>query len=143
MRTSISSILVILFGLFFVSCGGSNQPPLDSKGHSPEDVLLSTYKQILKGDYSSAQESFSQAFIEEFVTTKNITFEEYCNPTEGWQEEWLKTKLMGNDYNDDIWRVKIIPDEGKGKHNGPGIVQDLRMTDGEWKIVFWGHYPKS
>ena len=63
--------------------------------------------------------------------------------TEGWQASRLTTGLVGNDYNDDLWRVKIIPDEGKGKNNGPGIVQDLYMIDGVWKIVFWNHYPKS
>jgi len=77
------------------------------------------------------------------MTSKDLSFEEYCAMTEGWQVDWLRTKSMGNEYNDSVWRVKIIPDEGKGPENGPGIVQDLRIIDGEWTIVFWGHYPRS
>ncbi len=50
---------------------------------------------------------------------------------------------MGNDYNDDLWRVKIIPDEGEGAGNRPGIVHDLYRIDGKWEIVFWNHYPKT
>lgn len=105
--------------------------------------MMETYVQILEGKYEEAQNNFSPAFIEEFVTTKDTTFVEYCSMTKGWKVEWLKTKLMGNDYNDDVWRVKIIPDEGKGNMNGPGIVQDFYIIDGAWKIVFWGHYSKS
>ncbi len=98
---------------------------------------------ILKGKYAEAQNNFSPEFIKEFVTTKNTTFVEYASNTNGWKVEWLKTKLVGNKYNDEMWRVKIIPDEGKGNRNGPGIVQDLYLIDGVWKIVFWNHYPKS
>ena len=104
---------------------------------------MDSYVLILERKHAEAEKNFSPAFIEELITSKNTTFVEYCSMTDGWKVEWLKTKLMGNEYNDDVWRVMIIPDEGKGKENRAGIVQDLSMIDDVWKIVFWGHYPKS
>ncbi len=134
------SLLVLFF--FVVGCGATDAPK-DSNGKTPQQVMMETYQLILEGKYEEAEANFSAEFIEEFITTKNTTFVDYSNTTNGWKREWLKTKLIGNDYNDNIWRVKIIPDEGKGKDNGPGIVQDFYLIDGVWKIVFWNHYPKS
>lgn len=119
------------------------EPPLDSNGYTPQQVLLTTYIAIVEGRLDDAKANFSPTFIETMITKNNSTFAEYCKNIEGWQVEWLKTKLMGNDYNDELWRVKVIPDEGKGKENRPGIVQDLALIDGQWKVVFWGNYPKS
>lgn len=119
------------------------EPPLDANGQTPQQVLMETYVQIVEGDYDEAQTHFGAEFLEEFVTGKNKTLAEYSNNTAGWKTEWLKTKLVGNDYNDDMWRVKVIPDEGKGAQNGPGIVHDFYLIDGVWKIVFWNHYPKT
>ena len=120
------------------------EAPKDSKGKSAELVLMDTYKLILQKKYDEAKKNFSPKFIEEFVTTKKTTFEAYASKdTKGWKVEWLKTKVMGNDYNDKMWRVKIIPDQGKGAQNGPGIVHDFYIIDGTWKIVFWNNYPKS
>ena len=87
--------------------------------------------------------NFSDEFIEEFLTSKNVTFEEYCSYAKDWKVEWLRTELIGNDYNKNVWRLKIITNEGKGEHNGAGAVQDLYKINGKWKIVFWGDYPKS
>ena len=127
---------------FLLGCS-VKEPPRDSSGKTPQQVLMDTYVLILEGKYEDAKNNFSPEFIEEFVTKKNITFVEYCGNTKGWKSEWLKTKLVGNDYNDELWRVKIIPDEGKGSENSPGIVQDLYIIDSVWKIAFWNHYPKS
>jgi hypothetical protein len=123
--------------------GCSEKPLVDSRGKTPEQVLMETYDLILEGQYARAQENFSPQFIATLITNNNSTFIDYCANTKGWRSDWMKTKLMGNDYNDDLWRVKLIPDEGKGKHNRPGIVHDLSIVDGKWTIVFWGHYPKS
>lgn len=136
-------LLTMLITTFAIVGCGTAQPPLDSQNRTPEQVMIATYTSILEDHYDEAIRNFSHEFITEFVTSKEISFEEYCQMTAGWQVEWLNTVLVGNDYNDDVWRVKIIPDEGKGKHNGPGVVQDLHIIDGEWKIVFWGHYPRS
>ena len=105
---------------------------------------METYVLILNEKYEEAKNNFSPEFIETIVTKNNPTFVEYARKyTKNWKVEWLKTKLVGNNYNDNVWRVKIIPDEGKGALNGPGIVQDFYIIDGAWKIVFWGDYPES
>lgn len=139
----INKVIFVILTVAMYGCG-SSAPPTDSNAQLPQDIVMETYRLILSGDYAGAQENFSDEYIEEFVTSRNKTFKEYADgPTEGWKPEWLKTKLMGNKYNRDVWRVKIIPDEGKGANNGPGIVHDLHIIDGRWKIVFWGHYPKT
>ena len=123
--------------------GCSEKPPVDAQGKTPQQVLMETYNLILDGQYAQAQQAFSPQFIQALITDNNLTFVDYCGNIKGWQPEWMKTKLMGNDYNDDVWRVKLIPDEGKGKENRPGIVHDMHIVDGKWTIVFWGHYPKT
>ena len=136
-------MLMTLAAAAFLAACGPGEPPLDANGQTPEQVLLETYVQIVEGNFDQARNHFSPQFIDEFVTSKSQTFEQYCSNTAGWKTEWLKTKLVGNDYNDDIWRAKVIPDEGKGAENGPGIVHDFHLIDGVWKIVYWNHYPKS
>ena len=129
---------------FLLTGCGTPDPPTDSAGKGPDEIMLETYQLILAGNFAEAEKSFSPKFLDEFVVSKGKTFDFYCGEyTKGWKPEWLKTQVMGNDYNQDIWRVKIIPDEGKGAENRPGIVQDLILVEGAWQIVFWGHYPKS
>lgn len=129
--------------LFLTACS-TKEPPNDSNGETPSQVLMETYVLILNEKYEEAKNNFSPEFIETIVTKNNATFVEYARKyTKNWKVEWLKTKLVGNNYNDNVWRVKIIPDEGKGALNGPGIVQDFYIIDGAWKIVFWGDYPES
>ncbi len=135
------SLIVVAALALLLGC--SEKPPADSQGRTPQQVLLETYELILDGQYARAQENFSPQFIQTLITNNNSTFVDYCGNIKGWRSDWLKTKLIGNDYNDNLWRVKLIPDEGKGKHNRPGIVHDLYMVDGKWTIVFWGHYPKT
>lgn len=134
--------LLIAVSVVMLACE-SAKPPVDNNGQTPQDVLMNTYMSVLEGDYDSAMANFSDAYIEEMITKKHISVAEYFNNTREWKKEWLKVKLVGNKYNDALWRVKIIPDEGKGAENGPGVVQDLYMIDGSWKIVFWGHYPQT
>ena len=125
--------LKMLLGLALtVSLGGCGpgEPPLDANGQTPQQVLMQTYLDIVEGNYDGAQRNFSPAFIEEFVAGKNKTFAEYTSNAAGWKAEWLKTKLVGNDYNEAMWRAKVIPDEGKGAGNGPGIVHDFYQIDG-------------
>lgn len=136
------TLIIFAFSALLASCSPT-EAPVDSTGKTPQQVMMETYTMILEGKYTEAEKNFSPQFIEELITKNNSTFVEYCGNTTGWQISWLKTKVVGNDYNDKLWRVKIIPDEGKGKDNGPGIVQDLYIIDGKWQIVFWGHYPKS
>lgn len=142
MKITCHSVVLLAPIIFLIGCG-VKEAPLDTNGKTPQQVMMDTYVLILEGNYAEAQENFSAEFINEFITTKNTTFVDYCSMTDGWKVEWLKTKLLGNDYNDNVWRVRIIPDEGKGNENRAGIVQDLHLIDGVWKIVFWGHYPKS
>ena len=142
MKIACHSVALLAPIIFLIGCG-VKEAPLDTNGRTPQQVMMDTYLLVLEGNYAEAQKNFSAEFINEFITTKNTTFVDYCSMTDGWKVEWLKTKLLGNDYNDNVWRVRIIPDEGKGKHNRAGIVQDLYLIDGVWKIVFWGHYPKS
>lgn len=135
--------LVIVAAAACIAGCGPGEAPLDTNGQTPQQVLMDTYVQIVEGDYDEAQTRFSAEFLEEFVTGKNKTLAEYSSNTAGWQVEWLKTKLVGNDYNENMWRAKVIPDEGKGAENGPGVVHDFYLIDGVWKIVFWNHYPKT
>ena len=122
MNFHLRKLITLAALVLLVGCG--QKPPVDAQGKSPQQVLLETYELILDGQYAQAQKNFSPQFIQTLITDNNSTFVEYCANTKGWQADWLKTKLMGNDYNDSLWRVKLIPDEGKGKHNGPGIVHD-------------------
>lgn len=124
------------------------EAPLDSNGNTPQQVLLETYTLIAEGKYDVAKNNFSQDYIEEFISKKNLSFVEFHSnkqgiDTRGWEVKWLKSNLMGNDYNNDVWRAEIIVDEGKGKNNRPGVVHDFYIIDDVWKIVFWGDYPRS
>ncbi|UCD68838.1 MAG: hypothetical protein JSW48_01660 [Betaproteobacteria bacterium] len=123
--------------------GCAEKPPVDSQGKTPQQVLMETYHLILDGQYARARENFSPHFIDALITNNNATFIDYCGHVKGWRSDQLKTKLMGNDYNDKLWRVKLIQDEGKGEPSRQGILHDLYIVDGKWTIVFWGHYSKS
>ena len=142
MKSLCRTLIAVVLTTMFIGCT-TKEAPRDSQGKTPQQVLLETYTLILEGKDSEAESNFSPEFIEELITKNESTFIEYCSNTKGWKADWLKTKIMGNDYNDNVWRVKIIPDEGKGSHNGPGIVQDFSIVNGVWKVVFWGHYKKS
>ncbi|KAA3636361.1 MAG: hypothetical protein DWP97_02935 [Calditrichaeota bacterium] len=135
-------ILLIMVCALVVGCS-EKKAPLDANGKSPEQVLMETYVDILYENYNKAELNFAPEYVKELITDNGSTFREYCKNTDGWKIEWLKTTLIGNDYNNDVWRVRIYPDEGKGKENRPGIVQDMHIIDGSWKIVFWNHYPES
>ncbi len=123
--------------------GCGPKPPVDSQGKTPQQVLMETYTLILEGQYARAQKNFSPRFIEDLITRNNSTFIEYCRKTQGWRADWLRAKLIDNDYNDNLWRVQLFPDNGKSEENRSGIVHDLTIVDGRWTIVFWGHYSKS
>ena len=118
-------------------------PPADNFARTPDEVLLETYLLMVRGQCTEAMTNFSAAYVETFITEKGKTAEDYCASVAEWQEEWLRVEVKGNDYNDAMWRVKVIPDEGKGSGNRPGAVHDFYLIDGAWKIVFWGDYPKS
>ena len=132
---------------FLIGCS-EKEAPQDSNGKTPQQVLLETYTLIAESQFDKAKENFSPKYIKDFMTSKNMTFIEFHSneqgiDTRGWDVKWLKTNLVGNDYNDNVWRAKLIVDEGKGAHNRPGVVHDFHIIDGVWKIVFWGDYPKS
>ncbi len=143
MKITIKTLVLVLSSIIF-GCN-SPSPAVDATGQLPQDVVMETYTFIIESNYDRALENFSEQYIEEFMTSRNITFRQYADRPrkEGWKREWLRTKLVGNKYNRDVWRVEITPDEGKGKGNRATIVHDLYMIDGRWKIVFWGHYPKT
>ena len=141
-------LIAALAAAFLLIGCGEKQAPLDSNGNTPQQVLLETYVLIAEGEYDKAKGNFSPKYIKDFITSKDLTFidfhsNEHGIDTRGWDVKWLKTVLAGNDYNDNVWRAKLIVDEGKGKHNRPGVVHDFHLIDGVWKIVFWGDYPKS
>ena len=142
MRNFVSVIFIICSLVLIFGCSQA-PPPLDSNGKSPDTVLMETYVLILEGKLDEAHQNFAPEYIKALITDNKSTFEEYCSNTSEWKVEWLKTTVMGNDYNKDLWRVRIFPDEGKGNENMAGIVQDMYIVDGSWKIVFWDHYPKS
>ena len=121
----------------------SAAPPPDVDGKLPQDVMLEVYTAVLEGRYADAEKRFSPAFVKTFMTDRNLSLEQYTEYTRGWKVEWLKTELVGNDYNDDLWRVRTTPDAGRGKSNPAGAVNDLYLIDGHWKVAFWDHFPKS
>lgn len=145
----LTHLLIITFisAVFLIGCS-TKEAPLDSNGKTPQQVLLETYVLITEGKYDKAELNFSPKYIKDFITGRNLTFIQFHSnkqgiDTRGWDVKWLKTSLKGNDYNKNVWRVKLVVDEGKGANNRPGVVHDLHLIDGVWKIVFWGDYPKS
>lgn len=125
--------------------GGCNmdRPPVDSRGMTPQQVVKETYALILEGQYAQARSNFSAKFIRELITNNNRTFIDYCASTNGWRPDRLKTKLVGKAYDQDLWRVKLIPGNGDEKVDRAGVVHDLYMINGKWTIVFWGDYPNT
>lgn len=136
-------LIALTFTCFFCACGKKIESPTDSKGATPESTFIKICELIIDGNLEEAQRYYSSDFIDEFITTKNVSFSEYTKHIAGWKKEWLKTKPMGNDYNENVWRVKMIPDEGKGANNQAVVVYDFHIIDGVWKVVFWNHYPKT
>lgn len=137
------SILVVLAMSALLGACNADRPPVDSRGKTPQQVVKETYALILEGQYAQARSNFSAKFIQELITNNNRTFIDYCASTRGWRPDRLKTVVVGKAYNEDMWRVKLIPDEGKEKVARPGVVHDLYMINGKWTIVFWGDYPKT
>ena len=140
------------FAMFFavsllLGCS-SQKAPIDRNGKTPQQVLLETYTLITQGKYVDAKKNFSDRYIEELITSKGRTFFDFHSDphgvdTRGWKIEWLKTNLIGNNYNDNVWRANLDVDAGKGKENPPGVVHDFHIIDGAWKIILWSVYPKS
>ena len=138
---------VIIASFMFLGCG-KKEAPIDANGKTPQQVLLETYSLITQGEYETGMKNFSVQYIEELITSKDQTFVQFhSNPqgidTRNWKVEWLKSNLVGNDYNDNVWRANLDVDAGKGKDNPPGVVHDFHLIDGVWKIVLWSNYPKS
>ncbi|MGD2141321.1 MAG: hypothetical protein PVH25_13055, partial [Burkholderiales bacterium] len=115
-------------------------PPVDSLGKTPQQVLEETYTLILQGQYARAQANFSPQFIRDLITNNNSTFIEYCARTRNWRPRGLKTTLLGNSFNDNLWRIKLTAVDGKDGQDRTDIIHDLYMVDGKWTIVFWGDY---
>lgn len=140
--------LIVLIVLVLVTGCAGKKAPLDANNRTPAQVLLETYQLIVQGDYAAAERNFSARYVEELITSKGSDFVAFHQNPNGidvraWQVAWLKSELVGNDYNDNVWRAKIIVDAGKGKENPPGVVHDFHLIDGVWKIVLWSDYPKS
>ena len=140
-------LLILLTISLFFGCS-TKEAPTDANGKSPQQALLETYKLITQGDYEDAKKNFSERYIEELITSKGKTFIDFHRDPHGidtrdWNIEWLKTNLVGNDYNDNVWRANLDVDAGKGKENPPGVVHDFHLIDGVWKIILWSDYPKS
>lgn len=127
--------------ILFVTACGEQAPPLDKNDKSPDTVLLETYQLILDGKLIEAKATFDPRLLQAVLPPTNPdTFESfYQKQTAGWQRELLKTAVVGNDYSDAVWRVRIWNDDGTGS---AGAKQDLAIIDGEWRIVFWGDFPK-
>ncbi len=132
-----------LFALFLLVTACSEQaPPLDKNGKSPDTVLLETYQLILNGKLNEAKVAFDPRLLQAVLPPTNPdTFESfYEKQTADWKRELLKTAVVGNDYSDAVWRVRIWNDDGTGS---AGAKQDLAIIDGEWKIVLWSDFSKS
>ena len=125
--------------------GGCNvdRPPVDSRGKTPQQVVKETYALILAGQYALARSNFSARFIHELITNNDRTFIDYCASTKGWRPDKLKAELVGKAYDENLWRVKLIPGDDNEKADRAGVVHDLYMIDGKWTIVFWGDYPNT
>lgn len=134
---------LVLITLAALGCS-SPPPPTDSAGNSPEATLKTAYELILAGDFADAEKHFDERLIKAVLppTHPDDFTSFYKKQTENWKAERLQTELKGNDYNDNVWRVRIWSEEGRGKDNTPGAMQDLAQINGVWKIVFWGDYEK-
>lgn len=136
------AVLIALVAALLFGCS-ADRPPVDSQGRTPQQVVTETYTLILEGQYARAESNFSPKFIDSLITNNNFTFIDYCSKTRGWRPDRLKTTLVGRAHNDDLWRVKLVSDDGSGSAARSGVVHDLYLVDGKWTIVFWGDYPKT
>jgi len=141
-RFSGSVLVALAMAALMAGCDGE-QPPVDSQGKTPQQVVKETYALILQGQYDRARGNFSPKFIQELITNNNRTFIDYCASTRGWRPDRLKTKLLGKAYDEDLWHVKLIPGDDNAKTESAGVVHDLYRINGKWTIVFWGDYPKT
>ena len=60
-----------------------------------------------------------------------------------WTQANLQTKVIGNDYNKEVWRVRVWSEDGKGAENPAGAQHDLAIIDGRWLLVNWSDFPKN
>ena len=134
------ALLVLLTG-----CASDAPPPVDKNGKTPDAVVVDAYRQMFAGNFESARSHFDDRLINAiFPPTNPENFESFFKKQiVPWKMEQLKTVVEGTPYNDNVWRVNINIDAGKGKNNPGGAVHDLALIDGAWKFVFWGDYPKS
>lgn len=129
-----------LLGFLLIIGCAKTLAPFDNNNDSPDTVLKKAYEHILAGDLQTAETFFDQRLLKAVLPpTHPDTFESfYKKQTEGWTSADLHTEIFGNDYNPAVWRVRIGPADGRS-----GAVHDLAQIDGQWKIVYWGDWPKG
>lgn len=138
------SLLALFLAFILMGCS-QTPPPTDSAGSTPEAAVMTAYKLMFAGDYEAAEALFDKRLTAAiFTSTYPENFEGfYKKQIEPWTQANLKTELIGNKYNPDVWRVSIWSEDGKGKENHPGAVHDLAQIDGKWFFVNWSDYPKG
>lgn len=136
-------LILSIAALLLITACSPMESPRDTNGSKPEDIMLKIYIHFSNNECDKARQYFSAEYIATIITGNKLSFTDFCQKYTSWQEKWLRVELVGNDYNKDLWSVRVIPDEGLGKKNRAGAVQEFYMIDGQWKIVFWNHYPKS
>ena len=137
--------LTILISLTVAACGKNAPPPTDSAGQTPEQVVMKAYEFMFSGDFEGAKALFDERLIKAiFPPTHPQGFTgHYQEQIEPWTLANLKTKIIGNNYNDDVWRVRIWSEDGKGAENPAGAQHDLAIINGRWLLVNWSDFPKS
>ncbi len=104
--------------------------------------MMIAYEAAMTGDWQPMQILVSPSYLEA-INPNDLPFETAMDQYETlstWTRTNLRTQLVGNDIHPEMWRVRIYSDDGLGASNPAGIVHDLVMIDGEWRIVFWGDY---
>ncbi len=138
------NLLALSLTLTLIACS-QTPPPTDNTGNTPEAVVLNAYTLMFEGNYDAAEALFDKRLTASiFTPTHPENFESfYTKQIEPWTQANLRTKLIGNKYNPNVWRVRIWSEDGRGDENHPGAVHDLAQIDGKWFFVNWSDYPKG
>ncbi|MGR8947454.1 MAG: hypothetical protein ACU84Q_05365 [Gammaproteobacteria bacterium] len=100
---------------------------------------------MFPGNYEAAETVFDKRLNTAiFTPTHPENFESFDKEQiEPCTQANLKTELVGNKYNPNVWPVRIRSKQGKGNENPAGAVHDLVRIDDSWLLVNWSDYPKG
>ena len=137
-------IIAVLICLTSAACG-KVAPPVDSAQQTPEQVVMKTYELMFKGDFEAAKAMFDQRLLNAvFPSTHPQGFAgHYQEQIAPWTQANLQTKVIGNDYNKEVWRARVWSEDDKGAEDPAGAQHDLAIIDGRWLLVNWSDFPKN